>query len=164
MKIERTYVHRDYGKIGEAHLNVGLTDEGKLDIMLNENPLPPASIEYLLKFSLQCLQDAYAGATSTNEAQGSFNKKLDAIIAGKVGHRGNAVDPAVKMARQTMMAAAKTKWTKEKFAEKLGADVPATERNALLDKILKNNPQVLEDARKTIEAQKRAVEKLDVEL
>lgn len=58
--------------------------EWKLDgNKLNEN-----AILHLINFSLQTLQDAYAGKKLVSEAQGAFNKKYDKLVKGTIGVRG----------------------------------------------------------------------------
>lgn len=65
--------------------------EGKAEIgsfVINGKELPQASVDYLLHFALQSLQDAYAGAESMDEAVGAWEKKLAALIEGTIGVRG----------------------------------------------------------------------------
>lgn len=89
----RTYDHKAYGRIGIAELEV----EAKSDIvvMLNGQELPPQSVDHILTFALQTLQDAYAGAESEEDAKARFTAKLDRILAGTLGTRsgGAGVDP-----------------------------------------------------------------------
>jgi hypothetical protein len=64
--------------------------EGTADInsiVINGKTLPDASIGYLLHFSLQSLQDAYAGAADLPEATANFDKKLLALMEGTIGVR-----------------------------------------------------------------------------
>lgn len=96
MKIElsRAFEHRTVGRIGSVTLTV--TDQGEW--FLNGTKLPEASARYLAEYSLQCLQDAYAGiGTSKTEAEGraAFDKRLDALIAGTVGMRAATGEPAI---------------------------------------------------------------------
>jgi len=93
MKIERTYEKRPSKDgntpgyaIGEAVLVV--PSEGWT---LNGNKLSDAAVQHLANFSLQSLQDAYAGAKSQVEAIAFFDKKSDAIIAGTIGVRTGGV-------------------------------------------------------------------------
>lgn len=71
------------GRVGSVE---GVADINK--IVLNGNELGAASINYLLNFSLQSLQDAYAGAESLAEATANFEKKLAALLDGTIGVRG----------------------------------------------------------------------------
>jgi hypothetical protein len=57
------------------------------EFKVNGKQLPQTSIEYLLNFSLQSLQDAYAGADDLTEATANWEKKLAALMDGTVGVR-----------------------------------------------------------------------------
>lgn len=80
------------GRIGSVTLTV--TDDGNWAIVSGDykdgatTVLSRASIEYLLTFSLQSLQDAYAGAANLTEAQANYVKKLTALCEGTIGVRG----------------------------------------------------------------------------
>lgn len=107
MEIKRTYTHRTFGKIGEATL---VAPKGKY--VLNGNELPEASVAHLLTFALQTLQDAYAGAKSTDEAQGAFNGKYDKLLNGSIGTRasGDGADEKTRVARSVVRGAVKAKF------------------------------------------------------
>jgi len=82
MLINRSYDHKTHGHIGSVRLSApaeGWTLDGK--------PLPESSVEYLLTFSLQALQDAYAGAKTQGEARGMFAAKRDRLAEGTIGVR-----------------------------------------------------------------------------
>lgn len=85
MNVERIFSHRTHGRIGHVELVV---DKGKWT--LDGQELPAASVEYLLRFSLQSLQDAYAGADNAAEATAAWEKKRDALIAGTIGVRSGS--------------------------------------------------------------------------
>lgn len=70
------------GRIGSVE---GTADVG--NVVLNGKTLPQASVDYLLHFSLQSLQDAYAGADDLAEATALFDKKLAALLEGTIGVR-----------------------------------------------------------------------------
>jgi hypothetical protein len=70
------------GRIGAVEMVADVAS-----IKVNGNDLGTASIDYLLNFSLQSLQDAYAGAESLVEAEAAWQKKLDALIEGTIGVR-----------------------------------------------------------------------------
>lgn len=72
------------GRIGHVELVADVKS-----MTLDGAKLPDASIEYLLNFSLQSLQDAYAGAEDLAEATGSWEKKRDALLDGTIGVRGS---------------------------------------------------------------------------
>lgn len=108
-KVTRNYVHRDHGKIGHVELEA---PNGKWK--LDGEELPASSIDHLLTFALQTLQDAYAGADSADDAKGRWSKKRDALIAGTVGVRTGGVDPVVAETRRLVRNAVKAKEGAEK--------------------------------------------------
>lgn len=82
VKIVRAFDHKAFGRIGVAEL---VADVGMVTI--NGNEVPASSVEYLLTFALQNLQDAYAGADNADEAKARWQKKFDRLIAGTIGTR-----------------------------------------------------------------------------
>lgn len=113
MQTVREFNHKTFGAIGRVVLDADVKS-----VKLNGKDLPAGSIEYLLNFALQSLQDAYAGAKNEAEAQGAFNTKLDRLVSGTIGVRlggGNSVDEATKVARQITKAAFKFKLDKDAF-------------------------------------------------
>lgn len=106
MEYNRTFTHRTYGKIGDVTFTV---PKGKFAI--NGNELPDTSVAHLMTFALQTLQDAYAGAKSTDEAQGAFNGKLDKLLNGTIGTRGSGdgADERTRVARALVRGAFKAK-------------------------------------------------------
>lgn len=70
------------GRIGSVEL---VADIAQFEV--DGKQLPQTSIDYLLNFSLQSLQDAYAGADDLNEAVGNWTKKYDALLNGTIGVR-----------------------------------------------------------------------------
>lgn len=107
METKRNYTHRTYGNIGEVTF---VAPKGKFT--LNGQELPESSVAHLMGFALQTLQDAYAGAKSTDEALGAFNGKLDKLLNGTIGTRGSGdgVDERTRVARSVVMSAAKAKF------------------------------------------------------
>jgi hypothetical protein len=107
MDYNRTFTHRTFGKIGDVTFT---TPKGKY--VLNGTELPESSVAHLMTFALQTLQDAYAGAKSTDEALGSFNGKLDKLLNGTIGTRGtgDGADERTRVARSVVMQAAKAKF------------------------------------------------------
>lgn len=107
MTINRTFTHRTFGAIGAVTFD---TPKGKY--VLNGTELPEASVAHLMTFALQTLQDAYAGAKSTDEALGAFNGKYDKLLNGTIGTRaaGDGADERTRVARSVTMAAAKAKF------------------------------------------------------
>lgn len=107
MEYNRSYTHRTYGNIGNVTFAV---PKGKY--VLNGTELPEASVAHLMTFALQTLQDAYAGAKSTDEALGAFNGKLDKLLNGTIGTRGtgDGADERTRVARSVVQQAAKAKF------------------------------------------------------
>lgn len=130
MEYNRNYTHRTFGKIGAVTFTA---PKGKY--LLNGTELPQASVDHLLTFALQTLQDAYAGAKSTDEALGAFNTKLDRLLNGTIGTRGtgDGADERTRVARSVVHAAAKAKFGSKspEWATFTGLDDDA--RNAKLD-------------------------------
>lgn len=94
-KINRTYEHRTFGAVGAVELEVN-GGEWTLD----GKALPQSSVEHLMMFALQTLQDAYAGAKDAGEAKALWSKKLDRLIAGGIGVRqGGGVGEETKLWR-----------------------------------------------------------------
>jgi hypothetical protein len=107
MDYNRTFTHRTYGKIGVVTFTV---PKGKY--ILNGTELPESSVAHLMTFALQTLQDAYAGAKSTDEALGAFNGKLDKLLNGTIGTRGtgDGADERTRVARQLVRGLVKAKY------------------------------------------------------
>ena len=139
MKIERNYSHKVYGAIGSVTFE---TPKGKY--ILNGHELPDASVEHLMTFALQTLQDAYAGAKSTDEAKGAFNGKYDKLINGTIGTRGSGdgADERTRVARSVVYAALKIKFGAKspEWAEFTGR--PDDAQVARLDEIYAENEAV----------------------
>lgn len=130
MEYHRTFTHKTYGKVGEVTFTV---PKGKF--ALDGHELSDASVAHLMTFALQTLQDAYAGAKSTDEAQGAFNAKYDKLINGTIGTRtgGDGADERTRVARSVVRGAVKIKFgTKSpQWATFTGLDDAA--QNAKLD-------------------------------
>lgn len=126
----RSYTHRTYGNIGAVTFGV---PKGKFT--LNGSELPEASVDHLMVFALQTLQDAYAGAKSTDEALGAFNGKLDKLLNGTIGTRGSGdgADERTRVARSVTMAAAKAKFGSKSPEWATFTGLSDDERNAKLD-------------------------------
>lgn len=144
--VTRAFNHRTYGAIGQVTLSGGIGD-----LELNGQTLPGRSVEYLLTFALQSLQDAYAGAANADEAKAAFDKKLNAIINGTIGIRtggGNGKPAYWKFVRAIVRDAL----TKRK-AEYEALD-GAAEKNAFLDEAFAGLP---DDVKAKIEAKANAL-------
>ncbi len=97
--IARSFDHKTFGRVGLVEMTASVGE-----VKIGETVLPQSSVEYLLTFALQNLQDAYAGAESADEAQARFEKKLDRLMAGTIGTReaGSGASGEVKVRRQVM--------------------------------------------------------------
>lgn len=130
MQVVRNYVKRETdkstwsGEIGRVMLETDATE-----IKLNGTKVPLASMEYLLGFALQSLQDAYAGATSLDEAKGNWAKKLEAIVNGTLGQRsgGGAVSDEVRIGRTIIREILRKSLAKEVYEAKYKDDDDAVD-------------------------------------
>lgn len=86
MQVKRTYEHKTFGNIGSVEFTV---PDGAFS--LGDKVLPASSVEHLMTFALQTLQDAYAGAKDATEAKANFEKKLTKLIEGTIGTRTSGV-------------------------------------------------------------------------
>lgn len=103
--VDRGFAHRTFGEIGSVKLTAQVA---KMEIDGKE--LPTTSVEYLLTFALQSLQDAYAGSKNGIEAAASFDKKLKALVEGTIGARGaSGVSEEVAVQRSVTRQMAKAK-------------------------------------------------------
>lgn len=82
LPIARTFDHKQHGRIGVVNMEAAVAY-----VSIDGKELPIQSVEYLLTFALQNLQDAYAGADSADEAKARWEKKLDRLIEGSIGVR-----------------------------------------------------------------------------
>lgn len=150
--VARTFEKREtaknawQGRIGMAELIMSAKG-GELVVTLNGKTLPQSMIDYLMTYSLQSLQDSYAGSENLNEATASFEKRLAAIQEGTIGVRtgsGASEETIVQrmVAKAAFMASAKvTDADKEAFG-KLDDDA----QNAKLDEIFAKNSEKLSPA------------------
>lgn len=132
----REFNHRTYGAIGKVVLEADVKT-----VKLNGKPIPGASVEYLLNFALQSLQDAYAGAKNAAEAKGAFDTKLDRLIAGTIGTRSGSggVSDETRIARRIVRNAMKTKLGKDSLDWIAFTDLSDDEANARLDEVFAKN-------------------------
>lgn len=130
MEYNRSFNHRTFGAIGAVTFE---TPKGKY--VLNGAELPDSSVAHLMTFALQTLQDAYAGAKSTDEALGAFNGKLDKLLNGTIGTRsaGDGADERTRVARSVTMAAAKAKFGAKSANWATFTGLDDDEKNAKLD-------------------------------
>lgn len=148
-EVARAFDHKTHGRIGIVEL------KAEAAINLNGTTLPASSVEYLLTFALQNLQDAYAGAESAAEAQARFAKKLDRLIAGTIGTReaGDGASAETRMVRVVLgELLRKSEAGKAKLAER------QDDRDAFLDEVFAKQAPAKQDeikaeAAKRIEAQ-----------
>lgn len=132
----REFNHRTFGAIGKVVLEADVKT-----VKLNGKPIPEASVEYLLNFALQSLQDAYAGAKNAAEAQGAFTTKLDRLIAGTIGTRasGTGVTDEVRIARRIVRNAMKAKLGKDSPDWAEFTALSDEDANARLDEVFAKN-------------------------
>lgn len=99
MTINRSFDHKKFGRVGVVEM---VAEVG--EVTINGSTLPAASVEYLLTFALQNLQDAYAGAESTEDAGKRWSDKLARLIEGNIGVRsgGTSVSREVKVRRNVL--------------------------------------------------------------
>lgn len=137
--IARTFDHKTFGRIGLVEMEADCKA-----ITIGGKELPSASVEYLLTFALQNLQDAYAGAESADEAKARWQKKLDRLIDGSIGTRsvGDGASALQRMIRTVVgdMLRSAGKW-KEVTEGKDDA-----ERASLLDTIFEKQPEAKQAA------------------
>lgn len=112
MQIVRAFEHKDFGKLGAVEIVFPANDW-----TLNDKALPSASIKAIVNHGLQILQDAYAGSKSAAEAQGDFDKKMDALFAGTIKSRQRSPQDRIeaevlRLARNIVSAALKAKGLK----------------------------------------------------
>lgn len=113
--VKRAFTHRTLGEVSTGvHL---VADVAK--VTLDGKELPGKSVEYLLNFALQSLQDAYAGAKTQEEAKGLFAKRLENVIAGTIGQRvgGQGQSEETRVTLSVVRAILKTKLTAEAYAK-----------------------------------------------
>lgn len=130
MEINRTYNHKTFGEIGAVTFTVP-----KGSFKLNGHELPESSVSHLMTFALQTLQDAYAGAKSTDEAKGAFNGKYDKLLNGSIGTRGSGdgADERTRVARSLVHTSAMAKLGKDSDDWKKFLALTESEQNAKLD-------------------------------
>lgn len=143
-EISRGFTHRTFGDIGQ----VVMSGEAA-NFAINGKTLPETSVEYLLNFALQSLQDSYAGAKTAIEAAANFDKKLNALIEGTIGVRtgGNAgVTEEVAVQRSITRTMAKTKMGAKSEAWAKFTGFTDAEQGEKLDAWYEANKAALEPA------------------
>lgn len=138
--IERKFAHRTHGDIASVSLTAEVTS-----LKVNGQDIPAASVEYLLTFALQSLQDAYAGADSTANAKALFDKKLEKLIAGEIGVRGtgDGASEETKVQRSITKAMAKKNMGEKSEAWATFGGLSDADQNAKLDAWYKANEAAL---------------------
>lgn len=82
LAIVREFARRNGGAIGKVRVE---GEFGAFTIQRDTGDavsLPAASVEYLVEFGLQSLQDAYAGKTTDAESRAAFDAKYAKLVAG----------------------------------------------------------------------------------
>lgn len=143
MEYNRNFTHRTYGNIGAVTFGV---PKGKYT--LNGTELPESSVAHLMTFALQSLQDAYAGAKSTDEALGAFNGKLDKLLNGTIGTRGSGdgADERTRVARSIMHGLVKAKFGSKSTEWATFTGLDDAEQAAKLDAMVAANQAALDPA------------------
>lgn len=143
MDYNRKFTHRTFGHIGDVTFTV---PKGKFAI--NGQELPDTSVAHLMTFALQTLQDAYAGAKSTDEALGAFNGKLDKLLNGTIGTRGtgDGADERTRVARSVVQQAAKAKFGAKSPEWATFTGLSDDEQNAKLDEWYADNREAFDPA------------------
>lgn len=140
VQVTREYNHKTFGNVGKVVLESDTTV-----VKLNGKPIPADSVEYLLNFALQSLQDAYAGSANADEAKASFAKKFDAIVGGTLGARSGAaaVDELTKVQRQIVRAILKAQLGAKSDAWQELMDKSESDQNTFLDEKFAKNSEKL---------------------
>lgn len=134
--IERSFVKRNEGTISNVRLEAQVSK-----MTLDGKELPDSSVEYLLNFALQSLQDAYAGGKTLDECKALFAKKYDRLLAGQIGVResGESIDDETRIGRKIVRAQIR----QNADAWKKFAQLSEDEQLAALDKNLAKNAEKL---------------------
>lgn len=146
--VVRTFSRRKEGEddIGTIRLT------GKAELSIDGKELPSTSVEYLMTFALQSLQDAYAGKESHADAKEAFEAKLARVIDGTIGTRGGGttVSDETKIGREIVRDKLRAKGGEAWKAYKEAADAEA--RAAILDAIIAKNADAIA---KLVEAERK---------
>lgn len=144
--IARAFDHKQHGRIGLVEVEADVKS-----IAIGGKELPATSVEYLLTFALQNLQDAYAGADSAADAQGRWQKKLDRLLEGTIGVR-EAGDGASAMTKAIRGVIGESLRALGKWKEVIGS-LDESERDGKLDEIFAKQPEAkMADIRAKAEA------------
>lgn len=133
MEYSRTYTHRTFGEIGKVTITA---PDGEW--LIDGKALSAESIMHLLGYASQSLQDAYAGAKTQAEAKGAFDAKMDKIVNGTIGTRGDGSGASFEtiVARSVMRNAAKLKFGKDSAEWAKFTGLPDADQIAKLDEWL----------------------------
>lgn len=137
--VNRAFDHKTFGRIGIVEMSAGVSG-----ISINGKELPATSIEYLLTFALQNLQDAYAGAESADDATARFAKKLERLLDGTIGVRaaGDGATAEVRVRRSVVAELLRKSEAGKAKLKEAGDDG----RDALLDGIFDKQAKPQQDA------------------
>lgn len=157
-------IYRSYARQGTAVASVSLeAPDG--EYKLDGNVLPESSVQHLLTFALQSLQDAYAGAKDSAEAEAAFAKKYQRLLDGSVGVRAGGTDTFTKTCRQIARQIVRAKMREAGRNYKDFTDKSASEQNAMLDQVVDANREVIEkEARKRMDDQDKLSKQVDIDL
>ena len=159
---------REFRRRDEATAIATVRLTGNAELSLDGKPLSGASVEYLMTFALQSLQDAYAGKTSLADAKAAFDAKYARLIDGTIGVRGpsSAVSEETRIGREIVRDRLRAKGGDAWKAYKDAADADA--KAAILDAIIAKNADAIAalvtEERKRRAAAKEKLAKVDLAL
>lgn len=148
MKFDRKFQHKskegvvtDFGIVAVEYEAV---------ISLNGNEMGERSVEHLIHYAMQSLQDQYAGVGTSKtvaEATAAFTTRLDKLVNGTIGIRSGTggVDPLTTVMRSIARKFVKAKLSKAEYKEKYTDN---EDKNDYLDSVIDKKPETFESAGK----------------
>lgn len=159
--VARDFAHKQHGAIGSVKLSATVGS-----VELDGKALPDRSIEYLLTFALQSLQDAYAGADNAEDAQAKFDKKLESIVQGTIGVRtgGGGLTEMQKVSRAVAREMIRAAYAKAGKAYGDFTSLSTADQNEKLDSVVDKHREVVEaEAKKRIAAKSKIADAVDLD-
>ena len=145
MKFDRKFYHKS------TDTTFGIVSvEYDGTISLDGNELGETSVQYLVNYAMQALQDTYAGvgtSKTVDEATAAFTTRLDKLIKGTIGIRSGTggVDPLTTVMRSIARKFVKAKLSKAEYKEKYTDN---EDKNDYLDSVIDKKPETFEAAGK----------------
>ncbi len=145
MKFDRKFYH----KATDTTFGI-VTVEYDGHMILDGHDLSETSVQYLVNYALQALQDTYAGvgtSKTVGEATAAFTTRLDKLINGTIGIRSGTggVDPLTTVMRSIARKFVKAKLSKAEYKEKYTDN---EDKNDYLDSVIDKKPETFETAGK----------------